>query len=148
MEIIGPDRYRLTWGVGRRKTTPAFDGRAAAKGPKLYVVSSQNIHVYVGTTKQPMMDRLSLGWYAKGRGGYYGYAWRHKLTEADIAIWYHLDSPADKPMLDVETIEAEVAFLIRQAGQWPKFQTEIHFHPSTKEHWAIAKRIVSGYTLP
>ncbi|WP_224785366.1 hypothetical protein [Pandoraea pnomenusa] len=46
--------------------------------------------------------------------------------------------------MDIETIEAEVVYLIRQAGQWPKFQTEIHFHPSSAYHreWAstIAKR--------
>lgn len=32
----------------------------------------------------------------------------------------------DNPEVDLETIEAEVVFLIRSAGQWPSDQTEIH----------------------
>jgi hypothetical protein len=36
-------------------------------------------------------------------------------------------------MLGHRTIEAEVVYLIRQAGQWPLFQTEIHFHESSEE---------------
>lgn len=48
-------------------------------------------------------------------------------------------------MLDVETIEAEIVFMIREMGQWPLYQTEIHFHPSNSDHRDIAKAIVSRY---
>ncbi|WP_305809178.1 hypothetical protein, partial [Staphylococcus epidermidis] len=49
--------------------------------------------------------------------------------------------------LDIETIEAEVVYLIRQAGQWPRFQTEIHFHPSGDEHRQWALTIAETYDL-
>jgi hypothetical protein len=45
-------------------------------------------------------------------------------------------------MKELETVEAEVVFLIRCAGQWPRGQTEIHFHPSEKEHRDLAAKIV------
>jgi hypothetical protein len=38
-----------------------------------------------------------------------------------------------------------VVFLIRSAGQWPKDQTEIHFHPSTDVHRAVARSIMARY---
>jgi len=42
----------------------------------------------------------------------------------------------------METVEAEVAFLIRRAGQWPSGQTEIHFHPSEQMHRKLAEAVV------
>jgi hypothetical protein len=48
-------------------------------------------------------------------------------------------------MLNVETIEAEIVFLIRQRGQWPSHQTEIHFHPSRPYHRKAAEAIVNRY---
>jgi hypothetical protein len=103
--------------------------------------------IYVGVTRQPIRNRLRFGWSASGKGGYYGYAWRHGLNEAILDVWCHEDAPADKPALDIETVEAEVVFLIRCSGQWPMYQTEIHFHPSTQIHRDIAARIMSRYTL-
>ena len=45
-------------------------------------------------------------------------------------------------------MEAEVVFLIRQlSGQWPPFQTEIHFHPSTEDHREAARAVLEHYTL-
>jgi hypothetical protein len=49
------------------------------------------------------------------------------------------------PPLDIETVEAEVVFLIRSAGQWPLHQTEIHFHLSTQVHRDIAATVMSHY---
>ncbi|WP_208456081.1 hypothetical protein [Burkholderia ubonensis] len=49
--------------------------------------------------------------------------------------------------MDIETIEAEVVYLVRQAGQWPKFQTEIHFHPSSADHRQWASTIADRYGL-
>jgi hypothetical protein len=54
-------------------------------------------------------------------------AWRNQYREAtDIAA--HVDT-TDGGMLDFETVEAEVVFLVRCSCQWPECQTEIHFHP-------------------
>jgi len=150
MKVEGSDRYHLvfdarSYAVRSPSGMPHFEGRAAAKGPKIYVVSSRGVPVYVGVTKQAMSSRLRYGWKAKGRGGYYGYAWRHELSEAKLDIWYHLDPPEANPMLDLETIEAEVVFLTRQTGQWPKCQTEIHFHSSARRHRAVARRIFDHY---
>ena len=40
------------------------------------------------------------------------------------------------------TVEAEMVYLIRRSGQWPRFQTEIHFHPSEEHHRKVAKRLL------
>jgi hypothetical protein len=40
-----------------------------------------------------------------------------------------------------------VVYLIRQAGQWPRFQTEIHFHPSNADHRRWASTIADRYDL-
>lgn len=152
MRIIGPERYRLTFdsaSFSSRSQSGArsFSGIATSKKPKLYVVSVDEVPVYVGVTKQSMRNRLRLGWKADGTSGYYGYAWRHHIKQADLDVWCHEDAPMKDAVLAVETIEAEVVFLIRRAGQWPKYQTEIHFHTSTAVHQAIAKSIVRRYKL-
>lgn len=141
MRISGPERYRLTFDsdaftVECQKGTPKFSGIATSKKPKLYVVSIDNRPVYVGVTKQPIRNRLRLGWNATGEGGYYGYAWRHHHTEANIDIWCHEDPPLENPVLDIETIEAEVVFLsgVLDSGHHirPRF-IFIHRHQSTVE---------------
>ena len=152
MLISDPERYKLSFDsasfvVQCQKGTPKFSGIATSKKPKLYIVSVDEQPIYVGVTKQSVRNRLRLGWSANGKSGYYGYAWRHHLKEAHIDIWCHEDAPDENPALDIETIEAEVVFLIRSAGQWPLHQTEIHFHPSTQEHRAIAARIIDRYTF-
>lgn len=150
MRITCPDRYRLTFDakvfvvtcqMGSRK----FSGIATSKKPKLYIVSVGERTIYVGVTRQPIRNRLRLGWNANGQGGYYGYAWRHRFTEANLDIWCHEDAPADNADLDMETVEAEVVFLIRCAGQWPPDQTEIHFHPSSPVHRELAASIMKRY---
>lgn len=152
MRISEPERYKLSFdaasfAVQCQKGTPKFSGIATLKKPKLYIVSVDEKPIYVGVTRQPLRNRLRLGWNANGESGYYGYAWRHHLKEANIDIWCHEDAPEEKPVLDIETIEAEVVFLIRSAGQWPLHQTEIHFHPSTPAHRAIAAKIMGRYAL-
>jgi hypothetical protein len=150
MRISGPERYKLTFDavgfhVTCERNTPRFSGIATSKKPKLYIASVDDIPFYVGVTKQSLRNRLRFGWNANGEGGYYGYAWRHAMTTAFLDVWCHEDAPAVKPLLDLETIEAEVVFLIRSAGQWPLYQTEIHFHPSSPEHREIAARIMGRY---
>jgi hypothetical protein len=96
----------------------------------------------VGITKQPLRNRLRFGWTADGRHGYHGYAWRHHHRKATMDVWCHEDA-LEQSTLDIETIEAEVVFLIRSAGQWPLHQTEIHFHPSTQVHRDMAAAIMA-----
>ena len=148
MKIIGPERYKLSFDakkftVACAKGTIKFSGLATSKLPKLYIVSINGMPVYVGITKQSMRTRLRYGFTAVGRGGYHGYAWRHKFTEGTLDIWCHEDAQST---LDIETVEAEVVFLARLAGQWPACQTEIHFHPSTQEHREVAAAIWRAVT--
>ena len=150
MKISAPERYKLTFDsesfdVKCRKGTPKFSGIATSKRPKLYIVSVDEKPIYVGVTRQPVRNRLRLGWSANGESGYHGYAWRHHLKEANIDIWCDEDAADEKSNLDMETIEAETVFLIRSAGQWPLHQTEIHFHPSTPIHREAAATIMGLY---
>src|SRR5207248_1938012 len=129
------------------KGTPRFSGSSTSHRPKLYVVSIAETPIYVGVTKQPVRSRLRLGWNANGRGGYHGYAWRRELSQAFLDVWCHNDPHTVNPLIDMETVEAEVVFLIRSAGQWPQYQTEIHFHQSKPEHRNVAKTILKRYRL-
>lgn len=152
MDVSEIGRYRLTFDATRfsilcPRGTDRFSGMATSPLPKLYVVSVAEHPIYVGITKQSLRKRLRLGWAAAGKGGYYGYAWRHGRTEANLDVWCQTDPPDENPCLDIETIEAEVVFLIRKSGQWPAFQTEIHFHPSNDEHRTVAQRIGKKYGL-
>ncbi len=152
MKLVGPDRYKLSFDaqaftVSCSKGTNKFSGLATCKKPKLYIVSANERPFYVGVTRQPMRNRLRFGWKAAGRGGYYGYAWRNKFKEADLDIWCDDGAPNEQSLLEIETIEAEVVFLIRCAGQWPLFQTEIHFHPSNDIHRKIAAEVLAKYQL-
>ena len=145
MKLIGPERYKLsfdskTFKVTSRERANKFYGLATSKLPKLYVVSVNGKPVYVGITKQRMRSRLVYGFAAVGRGGYYGYAWRHKFKEAVLDVWCQ-ERTSKNGMLNIETVEAEVVFLARRAGQWPLCQTEIHFHPSRKVHRVIAAAV-------
>lgn len=150
MRISQPERYKLTFDsksfvVECGKGTARFSGIATSGKPKLYIVSVDEKPIYVGVTKQSIRNRLRLGWSANGESGYYGYAWRHHLKMANIDIWCHEDAPDDNSTLEIETVEAEVVFLIRSDGQWPLHQTEIHFHPSNLAHREAAKNIMSLY---
>ncbi len=150
MRLTGPERYKLsfdqkTFSISCAKGTDKFSRMACSKIPKLYIVSVNGQPLYVGITKQPMRARLRFGFTAAGRGGYYGYAWRKQFREATLDIWAHVDS-THNAMLDLETVEAEVVFLVRCSGQWPECQTEIHFHPSRAEHRELADSIWKAVT--
>jgi hypothetical protein len=151
MRLEGPEQYRLTFtsdsfNVLCSKGSNKFSGIAMLKLPKLYIVSIGGKPIYVGTTKQVIRNRLRLGWAATGKSGYYGYAWRHGNTAAELDVWCHMDA-IGRDELDIETVEAEVVFLIRQAGQWPAHQTEIHFHPSEPAHREAATSIMVHYKI-
>ncbi len=150
MQIERLGRYKLSFDNKRFTVqcplgTDKFSGLATSDLPKLYVVSSNNQPVYVGITKQSIRNRLRFGWSATGKNGYHGYAWRSEMSEAVLDIWCHRDPPVEQACLDIETIEAEVVYLIRRAGQWPLFQTEIHFHASSEEHRLWASTILETF---
>jgi hypothetical protein len=157
MELVGPLRYRVSilpasadgglFEVCDDQGRSKFSVPATSSVPKLYVVTGEQAPIYVGITKQSMRTRLRLGWTATGQTGYYGYKWRRGYGYEEVAldIWCDMSPVDENPMLDIETVEAEVVFLIRQMGDWPLHQTEIHFHPSLPEHRDAAKAIVSRY---
>ncbi len=153
MQVEGPDRFTITihpdgqpaFEILDANGGTKFSGRATSGVPKLYVVTAGALPIYVGITRQSMRTRLRLGWTATGQRGYHGYRWRHDHRQATLDLWYHLDAVCTPPALDIETVEAELVYLIRQQGQWPEYQTEIHFHQSDDEHRAAAAGIWSHY---
>lgn len=150
MQIKGPVRYSLNFNAHSFEVTSdnganTFSGLATSTKPKLYIFSIHEIPIYVGMTKQSIRNRLRMGWVADGRTGYHGYAFRNSVTEANLDIWSHENAPHNESTLDIETVEAEVVFLIRIAGQWPQYQTEIHFHTSDDKHRNAAISILKYY---
>lgn len=131
--LTGPEKYDLTITSTAYKLDRKFFGIACKnKIPKLYVVVAEGRVVYVGITRQPMSSRLRYGFNAKGKGGYYGYAWRNKHTRVSLYVWA---AQEDANSSVLETIEAEVVFLARRStGAWPNCQTEIHFHQASEAH--------------
>ena len=139
--LTGPERYELTLTPTTYTVDRKFAGLAIKKIPKLYVVAAEGQIVYVGITCQSLSSRLWNGFNAKGESGYHGYAWRHKHTRASLYVWAGQED-AGSSLLDVETVEAEVVFLVRQrTGMWPACQTEIHFHTASDAHRAAADLI-------
>jgi hypothetical protein len=151
MTLDGPDRYHLTVPSGRFSVKAALgdnrlSARASGRGSKLYIVHDRGLPVYVGITKQPIAARLRYGWSASGKHGYHGYAWRHALKSVGFDIWYCSNAGADGSSDILETIEAEVVYLHRtHFGQWPRFQTEIHFHRSSGTHRKLARHVMGIY---
>jgi hypothetical protein len=134
-------------------SAPASTGKLA----KLYTVADEGALLYVGIATQRMSGRISLGLRAMGKGGYHGYKWRHLRHPLALTIWTALLSDAVAPIRELETVEAEVAYECRRhSGQWPAFQHEIHFFPSSAAHrnaavhiyeHAIARRVASTTAL-
>ncbi len=110
------------------------------KLPKLYAIVHDNKVIYVGHTVQPMATRIRQGLQARGEHGYYGYAWK-TLDDIEIIVWFFPEGKAEQ----VEAIEAELVYLLRETtGQWPGFQTEIHFHQVSDRDKAMAERILAS----
>jgi len=151
MRLDGPDRYYLLVPKRRFSVKGAlgehhFSHRASGHAPKLYIVHDHDMPIYVGVTKQPIANRLRLGWSADGEHGYHGYAWRHAFKSVGLDIWYQTIAASHGRLHDMETVEAEVVHLLRgRYGQWPAFQTEIHFHPSTSSHRRAAREVLELY---
>jgi hypothetical protein len=155
MKLAGPFSYHVSIEAGPggklfqiKDVTPKFSKPATSNQPKLYIVAVEKAPIYVGITKQSMRTRLRLGFTADGLHGYHGYPWRDEHEEVALDLWCDSDPDPDKKksMRDIETVEAEIVFLIRQMGQWPLEQTEIHFHPSTQDHRDAARTILNHYS--
>lgn len=131
--------YELSQGKEKVKfSKPASTGGVA----KLYTLSDAGKLLYVGIAQQSMAGRLNFGFKAKGKGGYHGYKWKHLTHELELSVWAASTNGDYVPLREIETIEAEVAYLCRHmSGQWPEYQHEIHFYASSNIHREAAKRI-------
>jgi hypothetical protein len=160
LKLAGPVRYHVSivpgsdgklFQIKDGDGKPKFSKPATSNLPKLYIVTVEGhkAPIYVGITKQSMRTRLRLGCTADGRTGYHGYAWRHVHPEVALDLWCNTDPDAQKSWRDIETVEGEIVFLIRQmGGQWPSNQTEIHFRPSEPYQREAAETIVNRYLSP
>lgn len=111
---------------------------------KLYTIASGRSLVYVGIAQQPMSARLSFGFRANGKSGYWGYKWKDLQGKFSLSVWTAQVDDIYVPLRELETVEAEVAYLCRhESGQWPSHQHEIHFYPSGDAHREAASRIYS-----
>jgi hypothetical protein len=141
-------QYLITSIKPLRVRTPTgdegFSGPVTHDCSKVYVVSTGGKIVYVGSTKQPLRRRLYGALNAEGQNGYYGYAWKHSSDPLDLDVWIFDEVAVEKGKrcMVAETVEAEIVFLVRQRdGNWPRHQTEIHFHPSSEQHRKWAEKI-------
>jgi len=143
-KLKGPQTYKL---LVKKKTCSVigpngenhFINPATEQIPKLYLIYKGSKILYAGVTVQSMSNRLRIGMKATGKGGYHGYPWREKNDTLGLDVWW---SKELKPK-DMESIEAEVAYLYRkESGQWPSDQSEIHFHKTNHYHRESAKAIV------
>lgn len=123
-----------------------FSSPASKKNlAKLYTVTENKVLLYIGITSQSMSSRLNSGLKSKGKNGYHGYKWKGIRSGLTLRIWTIQEKELYISHSDVEAIEAEVAFLCRHLSKnWPKYQNEIHFQASSKEHKKIAKKLYKG----
>lgn len=151
MKIETPHKYKL---LVKPKSTyeVVLDGeeRSGFRAPdtkvcpKLYVIAQGlNIH-YVGITNRPMSARINYGLKAKGANGYHGYKWKTAKGDLELFVWCFPKSSGKKFMREIETVEAEFAYLVRyKTGNWPISQNEIHFYTSTEKHRKASVKILS-----
>jgi hypothetical protein len=154
MKLNEPQDYKLNLNPGgayelsTASGVVSFSSPASTRGvAKLYTLSHGGKLIYVGIAQQPMSSRLNYGFKADGKGGYHGYKWKHLSHQLSLSIWTASVGGDYVPLREMETIEAEVAFLCRKlSGQWPEFQHEIHFYASQSHHREAAERIYSHAT--
>ena len=150
MKLDDPSDFHISLSGGayrlHRDSLPAkFAAQVSTRGiAKLYTLSDGESLMYVGITQQPMSSRLGYGFRANGKSGYHGYKWKAHEGTFYLSIWTARSDGDYVPLRELETVEAEVAFMCRQeSGQWPAFQHEIHFYPSSPWHCDAAARIYS-----
>ena len=148
MNLQGPYVYQVSvngedgYSVLGENGVSHFVSPVTKRGPKLYVFSNEGELIYIGQTVQGMSARIRLGFKANGASGYWGYHWRRTLPRATLHVWCVENINEEDELQALECIEAEVVFMYRSINnQWPKYQTEIHFHESTEEHRQHASTI-------
>lgn len=153
MRFEGPYTYKISvkedggYAVLHEEGYNKFKDPVTKSYPKIYVFTHDRKIIYVGKTSTPIATRIRLGFKAKGKGGYWGYKWRHKLASAQLHIWCLISTDEDTAINALECVEAELVYMQRnKCGQWPEFQTEIHFHQTSKDHRKMAKGIFSYLT--
>ena len=93
--------------------------------------------MYIGTTSQGIRNRFRYGLKAQGKGGYHGYKFKD-LDKVNLFIFCFNKCNVGR----VEAIEAEIVYLVRnKTGDWPKYQTEIHFRKATEGEKRMARLI-------
>lgn len=142
---IGQNRCNFTNPVSLNKT------------PKLYVIrkiDGKKEILYVGYADQGIGDRMRYGLNPKHQKTYHGYGWMHE-GEVELLVWVFQSLKPDIPENEgfnkllkrtVECVEAEVVYHIRETtGDWPKFQTEIHFGNVNREEVMRVREDISGW---
>ena len=130
------------------REVPGFKKPASEKSTgKVYVFSDGLWPFYVGMTTQPLGLRLGGGFRATPErriSGFAGYRFKEKTRDAFLHVFTGSEQGpwTDR---DAKCIEAEVVFRIRQDGDWPEFQTEIHFSPPEEVHKHAADFVFSTF---
>lgn len=149
MKLNDPQNYTIRllseagYELSQNSKKVKFSKPASARGvAKLYTLSHDGKLLYVGIAQQPMAGRLNFGFKAEGKGGYHGYKWKNLTQTLKLSVWTASLNNEYVSLREMETIEAEVAYLCRhQSSQWPEYQHEIHFFPSSNMHREAAMRI-------
>jgi hypothetical protein len=135
-----------------------FGSSVTKKHPKIYVVLSEEKIVYVGYTSDSITNRLRSGLNPANKSkantsgtdthGYSGYKWRGlQNVELLVFVFNGFEIPVSKAYkLMFENIEAELVHQIKSNGDWPKYQSEIHFY-SDFEHNDFSQKPVNCYDL-
>ena len=154
MKLQGPYKYEISvqgkasYSVVGSNGITNFVDPVTKRKPKIYVFSDRGNIIYIGQTIQSMSARIRLGFKASGAGGYWGYSWRNVLAKATLHIWCLEDAKDEKESEALECIESEVVYSYRATNnQWPKYQTEIHFHETTEEHRRLANEIIQTINI-
>lgn len=135
--------YRIKIKSGKITSVLANDGTkhfvapVTKKGKKIYLFGKNGLIHYVGITSQSISSRIRYGINPNHKTGYHGYKWLKEDGDHCLIVWIF-----DKN-IHIEAIEAEIVHFFRvEHDQWPKHQTEIHFHPTSKEERTLAKTVL------
>lgn len=114
---------------------------------KVYIFADRTWPFYVGKASQSIGTRLGGAFRATPErrvNGFAGYRFKNHMSEAFLHVFMGSDE-APWSGEDAECIEAEVVYRIRQAGSWPKYQTEIHFACPQDKHAEAADKIIGVF---
>ncbi len=145
--MLGPFTYQIKVVNGEMQKDRNFESPVTLNNGKIYVISDNLQIIYVGVTSQSIGTRLRTGQdhFKNPKNGYYGYKWLNEDRNLYLDIFVSEESEIREDNEFIETVEAEVAYLVRNLdGQWPANQTEIHFHPSSEKHRRAALFIVNA----